>query len=102
MKLHAAGRPIPRADLPDPPGFAPIPISDTPQVSQNILAQTLLFHALIRFQRRQQRQKVQQQLEELLQVVEYQQPQLQAQLPMLVELLLLKLLLGLQHLLQKQ
>ena len=32
LKLHAAGRPIPRADLPDPPGFAPIPISDTPQV----------------------------------------------------------------------
>jgi len=33
LRLHAAGRPIPRADLPDPPGFAPIPISDTPQVS---------------------------------------------------------------------
>ena len=31
MKLHAAGRPIPRADLPDPPGFAPIPVSDAPQ-----------------------------------------------------------------------
>ena len=33
MKLHKAGRPIPRADLPDPPGFAPIPVSDTPQVT---------------------------------------------------------------------
>ena len=36
LKLHAAGRPIPRADLPDPPGFAPIPITDTPQVSKII------------------------------------------------------------------
>ena len=30
MRLHAAGRPIPRADLPDPPGFGPIPVSDAP------------------------------------------------------------------------
>ena len=28
MRLHKAGRPIPRSDLPDPPGFAPIPVSD--------------------------------------------------------------------------
>ena len=28
IKLHKAGRPIPRSDLPDPPGFAPIPLSD--------------------------------------------------------------------------
>ena len=28
IKLHRLGRPIPRSDLPDPPGFAPIPVSD--------------------------------------------------------------------------
>ena len=28
IRLHKAGRPIPRSDLPDPPGFAPIPVSD--------------------------------------------------------------------------
>ena len=28
VSLHLRGRPIPRADLPDPPGLAPIPISD--------------------------------------------------------------------------
>ena len=30
VRLHKAGRPIPRSDLPDPPGFAPIPVSDPP------------------------------------------------------------------------
>ena len=29
IKLHRAGRPIPRSDLPDPPGFAPIPVTDS-------------------------------------------------------------------------
>jgi len=29
-RLHKAGRPIPRGDLPDPPGFSPIPASDPP------------------------------------------------------------------------
>jgi len=29
IKLHRAGRPIPRADLPDPPGYPPIPVTDT-------------------------------------------------------------------------
>ena len=28
VSLHLKGRPIPRTDLPDPPGFAPIPLSD--------------------------------------------------------------------------
>ena len=28
VSLHLKGRPIPRTDLPDPPGFAPIPVSD--------------------------------------------------------------------------
>jgi len=30
IKMHRAGRPIPRGELPDPPGFAPIPVQDTP------------------------------------------------------------------------
>ena len=34
VKLHKAGRPIPRSDLPDPPGFAPIPVSDPPGLSK--------------------------------------------------------------------
>ena len=31
LRLHKTGKPIPRADLPDPPGFPPIPTSDPPQ-----------------------------------------------------------------------
>ena len=31
LRLHKSGKPIPRADLPDPPGFPPIPTSDPPQ-----------------------------------------------------------------------
>eukprot|EP00092_Neocalanus_flemingeri_P009112 GFUD01009812.1.p1 GENE.GFUD01009812.1~~GFUD01009812.1.p1 ORF type:complete len:808 (-),score=274.71 GFUD01009812.1:294-2717(-) len=30
IKMHKAGRPIPRGDLPEPPGFGPIPVSDAP------------------------------------------------------------------------
>jgi len=30
IKLHRAGRPFPRGDLPDPPGFGPIPLADQP------------------------------------------------------------------------
>ena len=30
IKLHKKGRPIPRDELPDPPNFPPIPISDPP------------------------------------------------------------------------
>ncbi len=28
--FHRAGRPFPRGDLPDPPGFGPIPLADQP------------------------------------------------------------------------
>ena len=31
IKLHKLGRPIPRDDLPDPPGFQPIPATDPPK-----------------------------------------------------------------------
>ena len=34
ISLHMKGRPIPRADLPDPPGFAPIPVSDPAPASR--------------------------------------------------------------------
>ena len=37
VSLHLKGRPIPRTDLPDPPGFAPIPLSD-PQPPASRLA----------------------------------------------------------------
>jgi len=30
IRMHKAGRPIPRGDLPEPPGFGPIPVSDAP------------------------------------------------------------------------
>jgi len=40
LKLHAAGRPIPRGDLPDPPGFAPIPIHSTPIGSPTVPSAT--------------------------------------------------------------
>lgn len=30
IRMHKAGRPIPRGDLPDPPGYGPIPASDPP------------------------------------------------------------------------
>merc|ERR1719334_325694 len=35
IKLHASGRPIPRDTLPDPPGFAAIPVTDGPQAAQS-------------------------------------------------------------------
>ncbi len=34
ISLHMKGRPIPRADLPDPPGFAPIPVNDPAPASR--------------------------------------------------------------------
>ena len=46
MKLHAAGRPIPRADLPDPPGFAPIPVSDAPQACYSCLSCNRIWYDL--------------------------------------------------------
>merc|ERR1712106_159057 len=30
IRMNKAGRPIPRGDLPEPPGFGPIPVSDAP------------------------------------------------------------------------
>jgi len=34
IKLHKLGRPIPRGDLPDPPGFQPIPATDPPKLKK--------------------------------------------------------------------
>jgi len=34
MKLHKAGKPFPRDELPDPPGFGPIPATDAPSPSK--------------------------------------------------------------------
>ena len=59
MKLHAAGRPIPRADLPDPPGFAPIPVSDAPQACYSCFNcnRKVIIGLTCRHQHKQQRQK---------------------------------------------
>jgi len=35
IRMHKAGRPIPRGDLPDPPGYGPIPASDPPAHSKS-------------------------------------------------------------------
>ena len=79
MKLHAAGRPIPRADLPDPPGFAPIPVSDAPQACYPFLScnKKVNFGPTFRLLHQHQRQKGL-----LLQVLQpLQQVQLLAKLP---------------------
>ena len=101
MKLHAAGRPIPRADLPDPPGFAPIPVSDAPQVCYSCLRcnRKVIFGLTCRDQYQHQLQKGL-----LLQVLQpLQQVQLLAMLPKsreeLVEQMVQELrLLEVQHL----
>jgi coiled-coil and C2 domain-containing protein 1 len=43
VKLHKSGRPFPRGDLPNPPGFAPIPLADKPSGPSASLAAAATF-----------------------------------------------------------